>query len=339
MREARPDRRHSVIGKGSDAMKSILVTGADGFVGRRLCSVLMDASYPVRGASLDAECARGVPAGADVVRVGSIGPATDWGPALDGIDTVVHLAARVHVMRDCSTDPLAEYRSVNVAATQCLAHAAVRAGVRRLIFLSTIKVLGECTTRSPFSERHQPRPLDPYSVSKLEAENVLRGIAGTSNLEVVILRPPLIYGPCVKGNFLRLMEGIRSGSILPLAGIQNRRSLLGIDNLADLIRTCVENSAAAGETFVVSDGEDISTPDLVRRLAAHMGRRPRMVPFPMSIMRYVARVVGKGDAVDRLCSDLRVDASKARRMLNWAPPVSLEAGLAATVRWFRNERT
>lgn len=315
--------------------KSILVTGATGFVGRPLCEQLLLNGFNVRGSVWIAETPTNLPAGAQHVPIASIGPDTNWTTALTGIDTVIHLAARVHVMDETSGDPLTAYRLVNVAGTERLARQAAAAGVRRLVFLSSVKVHGEESV-APYAEENSPAPQDPYGVSKLEAENVLRKIAVETGLEVVIIRPPLVYGSGVKANFRNLLKIVERGIPLPLAGINNARSLIYLGNLIDAIMTCSTHPQAAGQTFLVSDGEDVSTPQLIRQLAAALDRPVRLLPFPLSLMRLAGKLTGKSMAVDRLLGSLVVDSSKIRRELGWKPPFTMAEGLAETAKWFRD---
>jgi nucleoside-diphosphate-sugar epimerase len=267
--------------------------------------------------------------------VGDIGPGTDWAAALAGVTCVVHLAARVHVMRDTLVDPLAAYRHVNVAGTERIAQMAARAGVRRFVFLSSIKVNGEFTLPgAPFSDTvdtQAPRS-DPYALSKFEAEAALRRVAQASGMEVVIIRPPLIYGPGVRANFRALIRAVDRGWPMPLANIDNRRSLIGVRNLVDVLVTSVVHPAAANETFLVSDGEDLSTPELVRRIAHALGKRPKVFASPVFMLSAAAQVLRRGEAMRRLVDWLQVDTSKARRLLDWGPRYSVDEELAHTVR-------
>lgn len=312
---------------------TVLLTGATGFVGRACVSTLARAGRPVRCAlRLDAIPATG--AAAQHV-VGDIGPSTDWSGALEGIDTVVHLAARVHVMRDEASDPLEAFRAVNVEGTRRLARQAATTGVRRLVFLSSVKVNGEATTGRAFTERDLPHPDDPYGISKREAEDALREIAATTGLEVVILRPPLVYGPGVKANFLRLLRWVDRGIPLPLASANNRRSLVYVGNVVDAIVQCLEHPAAAGETFLVDDGEPVSTAQLLREIGDALGHPARLLPMPTALLRVAATLVGRGDDASRLLGDLVVDGSHVRNVLGWQPPFTRHDGLAATAAWFR----
>lgn len=312
------------------ANRRILVTGAGGFVGRALTAALDDAGLDWTAATRQPSPALGD----RQIVVGNIGAKTDWRAALQGIDCVVHLAARTHVLDERSSDPLTAYRSINLFGTTTLARQAAAAGVRRLVFLSSIKVNGEATTARPYTEDDTPRPEDAYGISKLEAEDALRRIGTDSGLETVVLRPPLVYGPGVKGNFLRLLRLIERGIPLPLASVNNRRSLIGVANLADAIVSCINAPAAAGKTYLVSDGEDISTPTLITKIAGAMGRTPHLLPCPVTLLNFGATLLGKHAAAMRLTGSLQVDSSRIRRDLGWQPRYSLDQGLNATVQWY-----
>jgi nucleoside-diphosphate-sugar epimerase len=260
--------------------------------------------------------------------VGDIDVGTKWAQAVDGIDTVVHCAARVHVMRDLSGDPLAAFRCVNVDGTLNLARQAALAGVRRFVFISSVKVNGEGTPPGgAFSESDLPGPQDAYGQSKFEAEHGLRQLAVSTGMEVVIIRPPLVYGPGVKANFAALMRAVERGLPLPLGAVHNQRSLVALDNLVDLIVTCITSPQAANETFLVSDGHDLSTTDLVRRMAQAAGVASHLLPVPVWVLQASAALLGKREAVQRLCGNLRVDIGKARRLLGWTPPLNVDEGL------------
>lgn len=311
--------------------RRILVTGSTGFVGRRLCSALREQGLDVREAVRRSPA---VNAGLDVVAVGAIDGQTDWRRAVEETGSVIHLAGRAHVMREDEADPLAVYRRVNVAGTVRLARQAAAAGVRRFVFVSSVKVNGEATTGRPFTEADVPAPLDAYGVSKHEAEEELKDIGRESGMEIVVVRPTLVYGPDVKGNFLSLLHWLRRGLPLPLARCDNRRSFTGLTNLVDLLIQCVLHPAAANETFLAADGEDLSTPELLRRMARALGRKARLLPFPPAMLRVAAGVVGRPGVYERLCGSLRVDASKARELLGWRPPLTVDEELARTARWF-----
>jgi nucleoside-diphosphate-sugar epimerase len=234
-------------------------------------------------------------------------------------------------MRETTTDPLTEFRMINAAGTDNLARQAARAGVRRFVYLSSVKVNGEVTSRArPFTEEDSPLPMDPYGISKYEAELALRNVARQTGLEVVIIRPPLVYGRGVKANFRRMMRLVANGVPLPLGAIDNRRSLVGLDNLIDLIVTCVDHPSAAGQTFLVSDAEDLSTTELLRRLARALGREARLIPIPGSLLEMGLRMLRQGDIAQRLCGSLQVDIAHARKLLNWTPPLSVDECLRRT---------
>ena len=310
-------------------MKTVLVTGANGFIGRALCDVLAASGRRVRKA-----VRMPVSSLPDAMAVGDIDADTDWRTALEGVSGVVHLAARAHVLRETATDPLAEYRKINVSGTERLARSAAAGGVRRLVFVSSVKVNGERTEERPFTEVDTPRPEDAYGVSKWEAEQALSRIAAKTGLEVVVLRLPLAYGPGVKGNFLRLMNLVARGVPLPLGTVHNRRSFIYSGNLTGAIATALDASQAAGRTYLVSDGEDVSTPDLVRGLARALGVKPRILPLPLAALALGATLAGKRAEFARLTGSLQVDSSLIQRELDWRPPFTLAQGLALTAKWY-----
>lgn len=314
----------------------ILVTGANGFVGRALCAELQRRGLQVRAAL---HAPGGLPQHLEAVTVGEIDGGTDWTGALRGVEAVIHLAARVHVMDDKAADPLAEFLRVNLHGTENLARQAVRAGVHRFVYVSTVKVNGERTPGAgSFSESDQPDPHDPYGVSKWQAERALQRIAGETGLEVVVVRPPLVYGPGVKGNFLSLLDVLDKGVPLPLAGARSLRSLVYVGNLADALIACATHPAAAGQTYLVSDGEDVSTAQLVAWISAALGRKNRSYYAPPALLRAAAWVLGRTEQVDRLFGSLRVNDEKIRRELGWVPPWSMARGLRATVDDYRMQR-
>jgi UDP-glucose 4-epimerase len=302
----------------------ILVSGANGFVGSALCRHLKAHGQVVLPAIRRAS---GI---TDEAVIGDINGTTGWTMALKVCDAVVHLAARVHVMDDTAQDPLALYRATNTEGTLNLAWQAAAAGVKRFVFISTIKVNGEGGD-APYRETDVPAPEDAYAISKWEAERGLAQIAKETGLEVVIMRPPLVYGPGVKANFLRLMQTVRAGWPLPLGAIHNHRSLLYLGNFVDAIRLCVEHPAAAGQTFLVDDGEPVSTPELIRALAYAMGQPARLLAVPVGTLELAGALLGKRAAVARLTESLYVDSSFIRSRLGWVPPYSMAAGLAAAV--------
>ena len=308
----------------------ILVTGATGFVGSALVSRLAHEGIETR-ASVRRDNTS-MPNGVHTVQVGDLTADADWSRALAGVGVIVHAAARVHVMDDTATNPLDEFRRINVQGTLNLARQAAAAGVRRFVFISSIKVNGEATKLGvPFSADDIPAPLDPYGVSKMEAEQGLRAMAAQTGMEVVIIRPPLVYGPCVKANFAALMRAVKRGWPLPLGAVHNQRSLVALDNLVDFIVTCITHPEAANQTFLVSDGQDLSTSGLVHGLARAAGVTARLVSMPVWVLQTGASLLGKGDAVQRLCGNLQLDISKAHRILGWVPRVSVEEGLRQAV--------
>jgi nucleoside-diphosphate-sugar epimerase len=295
-----------------------------------LCDALAGSGRTVRKA------VRASLAGFSDLAVGDIGPGTDWRAALEGVGCVVHLAARTHVLRETAPDPLAEYRRVNVAGTERLARTAAACGVRRLVFLSSVKVSGERTEARAYTEDDAPRPEDAYGVSKWEAEQALAGIAAETGLEVVVLRPPLVYGPGVKGNFLRLLNLVARGVPLPLGAVDNRRSFVYAGNLAGAVIQALDAPQAAGRTYLVSDGEDVSTPELVRGLAAALGVQPRLLSFPLLPLKLAAAIAGRGAEFARLTGSLQVDGSRITRELDWRPSFTLAHGLEQTARWYHS---
>lgn len=305
---------------------TILVTGASGFVGKALCRNAVAAGLRVRGAVRTP----GTPCeGVEAITVPSLDAQTAWTQALVNCHAVVHAAARVHIMADHSSDPLSEFRRVNVEGTLHLARQAAAAGVRRFVFVSSVKVNGEGTSgRRPFTASDAPAPQDPYGVSKMEAEQGLCQIALDTGMEVVIVRPPLVYGPGVKANFASLMRTLKRGLPLPLGSVtENRRSLVALDNLVDLLITCIDHPAAVNQTFLVSDGEDLSTTALLRRMGQAMNKPARLLPVPPALLRLGATLIGKGDVAQRLLGSLQVDITHTRETLRWAPPIGVDEGL------------
>ena len=300
---------------------STLVTGASGFVGRALCEGLFTRNIQYSRVTRGLQIAQSI-------EVGEIDGGTDWSNGLRQCSTVVHLAARVHVMSDSNKDPLPAYRCTNVEGTMNLGRQAAAAGVKRFIFISSIKVNGESTSKGCcFRPEDPPAPQDPYGISKMEAEQGLRLLASQTGMEVVIIRPPLVYGPGVRANFASLMRAVKRGWPLPLGAVHNQRSFVAIDNLVDFIVTCISHPLAANQTFFVSDGHDLSTTDLIRHMALSAGVPSRLIPVPMWALRAGGALIGKGDVVQRLCGNLQIDISKSQSLLGWAPPVSIEEGL------------
>jgi nucleoside-diphosphate-sugar epimerase len=310
-----------------------LVTGANGFVGSALCARLRRDGAFVRGAI---RALNSKPDAVESFAIESLSSKTDWTVALKNVKQVVHLAARVHVMNDKSSDPLTEFRTVNVEGASALARQAAAAGVRRFVFLSSVKVNGEFTESGrPFTENSSPAPEDQYGVSKYEAEKLLQQIAAETGMEVVIIRPPLVYGPGVKANFQSMMRLLALGVPLPLAAVtRNRRSLVALDNLVDLIVTCLSHPAAANQTFLVSDGEDLSTAQLLKRLGVAMGHPARLFYLPTALLKLGAIVLKRQGIHQRLCGSLQLDLSKSRNLLGWTPPVSVDEGLCRAAEGF-----
>jgi nucleoside-diphosphate-sugar epimerase len=329
-------------------MTRILVTGANGFVGRAVCRRLLEAGYVPR-AGLRSRTSwpalqAATPGLSEYAILGDLGVGANLAgeylkAALQSVATVVHLSARVHLLHDDAIDPTKEYRRVNVDGTEALARAAAEQGVRRIVFVSTSKVNGESTSGRPFTAGDAPAPRGSYAESKWEAERALRSVAAATGIEIAIVRPPLVYGPGVRANFLSLMRLVERGIPLPLPDTRNRRSLIGVGNLADFLARCASHPGAANATFMVSDGEDVSTRDLIARLARAFGRSARFLPVPEFAVRLAARLVGKEAAVNRLLGSLTIDSDTARRRLGWKPPVSLDNGLADTARWYLESRT
>lgn len=304
----------------------VAVTGANGFVGRALCQHLSAQGFSVRALT------RSAPAGPNTWVVGDLGPRTNWGHSLLGVDCVVHCAARVHMVDDTDPDPMHAYRQTNVEGSRALAVAAAAAGVRRLVFLSSLKVHGEQTAPGrPFTSDMPAAPQDAYGQSKWEAEQALREEADKSGLELVVVRPPLVYGPGVRANFLALMNAVARGMPLPLGAVDNRRSLLALGNLTDLLQVCLVHPAAAGQTFLASDDHDLSTPDLVRAIARAMGRPARLWPVPLTWLRMAGKLLGRSPQIDRLIGSLQVNIGHTTQVLGWSPRMSVEQGLRLAV--------
>lgn len=311
--------------------QTVLVTGANGFVGKAVCDALPLRNFRVLSVVRhlrDYSLVSGVKS----ISMVDLDETTDWSSALVGVDCVVHLAARAHMMNDTAVDPLFEFRRVNVALTINLALQAAAAGVRRFIFVSSIKVNGEATNvGQPFKPEDIPHPTDPYGISKLEAEQSLLQIAVETGLEVVIIRPVLVYGPGVKANFLTMMRWTAKGVPLPFGALENRRSLVAIDNLVDLIAICIDHPAAASQIFLVSDGEDLTVTNLLRRISLAIGVPSRLLPVPVFFLKIAGRILGRYEVVQRLCSSLQVDISKTVQLLGWVPPVSVDEGIKRAV--------
>jgi UDP-glucose 4-epimerase len=318
--------------------KKILVTGANGFIGRSLCKYLAANDLVVVAAVRHHTGASEESRNIQIVETGAAYSAADWANLLPGCDAVVHLAGRAHIMADKAHDPLAAYREVNVEMTKDLAEAAATAGVKRFVYLSSIKVSGEKTAGEPLREDRRPRLTDPYSVSKFEAENSLREICQRTAMEYVIIRPPLVYGPGVRANFAKLLRLVGWKIPLPLAAIDNARSMVGIDNLVNFISRCLDQPNASGEIFNVSDDEDISTPDLLGRIGVALGIPARLFSLPPPFLKAVFLVLGQKKAFARLTESLQVDITKAKQKLGWRPSSTLEQELARTVQWYLDRK-
>lgn len=314
-------------------MKRVLVTGAAGFIGRAACRQFAAAGLNVRRALRRPE-----PAGpsADDVVVGDIDLATSWAAAFDGVSHVLHLANRAHRVDEDAADPMAEYRRVNVDGTRNLADQAAAAGISRFVYVSSIKVNGESSPLDrPFTPSDEPNASDRYGISKVEAESAVRHVGAETGMETVIVRPPLVYGPGVGANFLRLLRAVDRRYPLPLGRVDNARSMIYLGNLVDLLHRCLEHPAAAGNTFLASDGPPLSTPELIRQVAAALARMPMLLPMPLPLLRAAGRVTGRRAAVDRLLGSLVVDDSATRGTLGWSPPFTAAQGLRQTALWYR----
>ncbi|WP_256582330.1 SDR family oxidoreductase [Pseudomonas sp. MYb185] len=315
--------------------KSIFVTGGTGFIGQKVLNLLNRRGYTMTAAVRDTSAAiLPVP----IFQFDELSADQPWARGVAGQEVVIHSAARVHIMSDQSADSLGEFRKVNVDGSLSLARQAAEAGVKRFIFISSIKVNGEGTEPDkPYTAFDTPAPQDPYGVSKMEAEHGLREIAKTTGMEVVIIRPVLVYGPGVKANFRSMMSWLSKGVPLPLGAIHNKRSLVSLDNLVDLIVTCIDHPAAANETFLVSDGEDLSTTEMLRRMGQALGKNARLLPVPAGLLEAGAAMLGKRAVAQRLCGSLQVDIRHTRETLNWSPPVSVDDGFRAAASAFLNE--
>ncbi len=312
--------------------KKILVTGASGLIGEALVKRLAKEDMINSVVAASRSKPKFLPENVLQVQVGDLLSTTDWNEVLSGISVVVHCAGLVHLMRRDASNSLESYREVNVSGTIHLARTAALMGVRRFVFVSSIKVNGENTRPDqPFTADDKPAPLDPYGLSKLEAELCLREIEAQTGMEVVIVRPPLVYGPGVKANFAHMIRWVSCGIPLPFGSIHNSRSMVALENLVDLLVICSYHPSAAGHVFLVSDGEDVSTTELLRRTAEAMGRRIFLLPMPTFMLKFFASLLGKRPLFQRLCGSLQVDMDKTRRLLNWSPPLTLAQGLKKTV--------
>ena len=310
----------------------VLITGANGFIGKALAAECLSAGCRVRGSVRNITRAAELPADVEPAVVSDAGPDADWSESLTGVNAVVHLAGCVHQEDSRSGS---EHFRINMAGTETLARAAVDAGVQRFVFLSTIKVHGE-GGEGPYTESHPYRPHGDYAISKCEAEKALRAFAAHDAMHITILRPPLIYGPGVKANFLKLLDAVARGTFLPLGSVDNRRSLLYLGNLVDAILTTLRRSNAAGRTFMVADAKPVSTPELIREIADLMGTPSRLIPFPVGLLKLAGRAVKKSPQIERLTNSLWADTTEIQTRLGWQPKVSFRQGLAETVAWYRS---
>jgi nucleoside-diphosphate-sugar epimerase len=317
----------------------LLVTGATGFVGQALITRLITFDdYKVYAAVRKVVTI--FPSEVSQVKFDSLSPVTDWCNHLKAMDCVIHTAARVHVMSETSTNPFEDFRYVNTKATLNLAEQAAASGVKRFIYISSIKVNGEVTLPGyPFTANDIFVPADPYALSKYEAEQGLLSLAKETEMDVVIIRPPLVYGPKVKANFLSMMKVLNKSIPLPFGAVHNKRSLVALDNLVDLIITCIEHPSASNEVFLVSDDEDLSTSELLTRVSKAVGKRAWLLPLNQKLLEFCLGLIGKKDLSQRLCASLQIDISKTKRILNWTPPVSVDEGLERTAECFLNKNT
>jgi len=320
-------------------VNKVMVTGATGFVGKPLVQQLSKNNQYVVRAVARIDITGLFEPNVEMGYVNDIDADTDWTEALTGCDTVIHTAARVHVMKEHADDPLAEFRRVNLVGTLNLARQAVQQGVSRFIFISSIKVNGESTAKNnPFTPEAIPQPEDAYAISKYEAEEGLRALAVETGLDVVVIRPPLIYGPAVKGNFQRMMKWLINDLPLPLGKIPNKRSFVAVDNLINLITLCITHPQAANQLFLASDGEDLSTSELLQRMGRALGKKTRLLPVPFVILRAGAALIGKQDMLQRLCGSLQIDASKAYDLLGWKPVTQVDEALHRTAQHYLHDQ-
>ena len=315
-------------------MSKILITGIRGFVGQAVCARLRQDNLHMLAGTTRAPNSEAGPERVPLYHIPKIGPETDWAQAVSGAEIVIHLAARVHIMKDRSPNPFAAFCRVNSEGTKTLAIQAAAAGVKRFVYISTVKVAGERSPGRGFTENDIAKPEDNYSISKWKAEQNLADIAKTTKMEIVVLRPPLIYGPGVKGNFNNLLKAVESGTILPLGSIRNKRSLLFVGNLADAISVVVNHPNAGNQTFFVSDDDDTSTPELIKSISVALGRKTRLLNFPLSLLKTAGFLIGKSNTIRRLSGSLTVDINHIKTHVGWQPPFSMEDGLKDTAKWF-----
>lgn len=312
---------------------NVLVTGASGFIGKALCETLLKSGHKVKGVYRDISRAD---SGVEPILIPEINAQTNWSESLTNVDVIVHLAARVHIMNDTAVNPLEEFRKVNVDGTLNLARQAVIAGVKRFIFISSVKVNGESTElNKPFTENDIAKPQDAYGLSKYEAEQGLFSVCKESGIGVVVIRPPLVYGAGVKANFAKIFKVIKKGIPLPLGATENMRSIIYVENLTSFILTCLSHPKAKNQVFLVSDGIDVSTSELLKLCAKALGVKPYLFSVPKKLIEFVANFLGKNDLVLRLFGNLQLDITKANRLLDWQPPISVIDGLSKTAVSFK----
>jgi nucleoside-diphosphate-sugar epimerase len=315
-------------------MNRALVTGATGFIGRFLCDRFLQEGWSVSGTMRGSKRPSDLVVGVEPVLIESLGPNTSWQHCLDDISTVLHLGARVHIIHETAIDPCNEFHIINTEGTINLANQAAAKGVERFVFMSTIGVNGDNSENKSYTESDEPQPHNLYAISKYEAEQALWQISRETDMEIVIIRAPLVYGPGNPGNFLSLLNVVSTGIPLPLSLINNLRSQIYVGNLVDALAICALHPAAADNTYLVSDGEDISTPELIRRVACALGKPARLFPFPPNAVRLIGKYFFKRSALERLVSSLQVNSSKIKRELGWTPPFTMLQGLQKTAEWF-----
>lgn len=313
-------------------MSKVLITGVNGFIGKSLKAHLKSVGHDVAGTS------RWPNSGFDVVVIPEIDEATEWDEALKGVDVVIHLAARAHIIHDNIQDPMTEYDRTNHLGTKRLAEECVKKNIKRFIYVSSIGVNGSCTQKHAFSEKFTPSPKEPYAISKYRAENALNSIADSSNLELVIIRPPLVYGPGAKGNFYRLLKLVKHGIPLPIASVNNKRSMIGLSNLVDILTRLVSVDVIPSKMYLVSDGEDISTREFVSKISVCMHKKPRIFNFPQFIIRIVMNLIGKFKEYNKLTGDLVIDSSLFRKELGWDPVNTIDQEISNAVTWFHENK-
>lgn len=311
----------------------ILVTGANGFIGKRLIKTLYNNDFVVRGSTRSIASLSSPHKDCEYISMGELDATTDWTKALDKVDIVIHCAGRAHILDENSNSPIDDFRKINVDVTLRLAREASKSGVKRFIFLSSIGVNGNINS-SPFTEDDTPAPVQDYALSKLEAEQGLNKIAMKNEMEVVIIRPPLVYGPDAPGNFATLMRWMNKNIPLPFGAINNKRSFVAVDNLIDLIITCIKHPSAANQVFLVSDGEDLSTTELLTCVAKALGKKSYLIPVNQKLLEYGLSLINKKNLTVRLFGSLQIDISKTKKLLNWTPPVSVNEGLRKTAKHF-----